>query len=694
MAISRDLRNRIEKQDFDSVEAAWLDHLEADPEDVDFFVGVARALVGVAEDERARFLLEMVDEALRDQERWSTRLALLRGAGSLLLDPEQIHPEILETLRALYGGSPSFDGFVKAARLDKAPHDTPKTWEKVDRFRELVIYDIGQTVWMEGKGPGRVAEVNLELDSLKVDFGGKTPLTVGFRAAPKMLTALTEGHVLRRKLEEPEALAALAEENPTELLRVTLESFDHPLSATEIRETLSGIVPEKRWNTWWATARKHPQVVAHGSGRHAYTWTASSEHAVEAVWQRFEAAEAREKLALLRKEGDRDPDLARRMAEDLVGQVTDAAATEPGLAFEIACALERDAADLGIAGAPSPADLIGLAADPQPLLSGIVDRAWKETAYRLLRESSERWVEVYGARLAREEDPRILDLLADALEAEDPTGLWRWVDATMVQASRNPPAFTWIAERAAEDPELRSRKPLALLQQLFNALADKRFGPYRARLLPLVESGGTAPRLLDHLEARQAAKAEESIHRAAGLEGYQREALTNALHLRFPELRSEGEQQVIYSTPEAIEARRKELENLVRKELPANRKAIEEARALGDLRENFEYKSARQRHEYLSARQAKLERELTLARPIDATGIDTSEVRIGTRVTLIGDGAERVITILGPWDSKPEEDVLAYESDFAQSLLGRKPGDRVEAGGAAFEVREIRPYID
>jgi len=694
MAISRELRNRIEKQDFDSVEAAWLDHLETDPGDLDFFVGVARSLVGVAQDERARFLLEVLDEALRDQQRWNTRLELLRGAGSLLLEPEQIHPEILETLRALYGESPSFDGFVKAARLDKAPHDTPKTWEKVDRFRELAIYDVGQTVWMAGKGPGRVVEVNLELDSLKVDFGGKTPLTVGFRAAPKMLMALTEGHVLRRKLEEPEALVALADEDPTELLRITLESLGRPMSASEIRETLSGVVPEKRWTSWWATARKHPQVVAHGSGRHTYTWSASSEHAVEAVWERFETAEPREKLSLLRKEGDRDPDLGRRMAEDLASLANGAVDADPGLAFEIACALERDAGGLEIDGAPSPTELIGRAEDPQPLLSGIADRAWKEIAYRLLRETSERWVEVYGARLAREEDPRVLDLLADALEEKDPTALWRWVDATMVQASRNPPAFTWIAERAAEDPALRSRKPLALLQQLFNALADKRFGPYRPRLLPLVESGGTAPRLLDHLEKRQAAKAEESIHRAAGLEGYQRDALTNALHLRYPELRSESGQQVIYSTREAIEARRKELETLVRKELPENRKAIEEARALGDLRENFEYKSARQRHEYLSARQAKLERELTMARPIDVENINTSEVRIGTRVTLVGDGAERVITILGPWDSKPEEDVLAYESDLAQSLLGKRPGDRVEAGGVAFEVREIRPYVD
>ncbi len=701
MAISRDLRNRIEKEDFDTVEEAWLEHLEQAPDDLEFFVGTARALVGAGQDDRARFLLEMLDEALREQDRWRTRLDLLRRAAKLLLEPDAIHPAILETLRALHGDTPSFDGFVQAVRLHKAPHDTPKAWEKVDRFLDLVTYDVGRTVWMEGKGAGKVTEVNLELDSLKVEFPAPgsskpaKPLTVGFRAAPKMLTPLSEDHVLRRKLEEPETLKSLAEDDPTELLRITLESFDHPLEASAIRKALSGVVPGGKWSSWWSTVRKHPQVVAHGTGRHTYTWSASSEHAVESVWERFEGADTRDKLTLLRKEAGRDEDLARRMAADLARRIEETEASDPGLAFEIACSLERHGASLDDdAEAPSPADLIRRADDTSALLGGIEDRAWKEAAYRLVREQDERWVDVFSARLAREEDPRVLDLLADALEDEDPTGLWRYVDATMAQATRNPPAFVWIAERAADDEELRSRKPLALLQQIFTALADRRFGPYKSRLAPLVDSGGTVPRLLDHLEERQAPKAEDSIHRASALEGYQRDALTNALHLRFPHLRGEDD-QAIYSTREAIEAKRKELEHLVRREIPDNRKAIEEARALGDLRENFEYKSARQRHEYLSSRQAKLERELTAARPIDTSGIDTSEVRIGTRVELHdadGEGDTRTITILGPWDSKPEEDVLAYESDLARALLGKKPGEILEAGGTSWEVVDILPY--
>ncbi len=694
MTISRDIKHYLETEDFDAIEDEWLGRLAEGSADLGYYAGIARALVGAGEEERSRFLLEMLDDHLREHASWETRLDLLRRAGSLLLDPEALHPEILATLEKLHGASASFTGLVKAVRLDKAPHDLGKTWEKVDRLRQLVPFDVGTVVWMEGKGAGRVIDVNLELESLKVDFERAPGLTVGFRAAPKLLEVLGPAHVLRRKIEEPEALSALGESDPAELLRVVLTSFDRPLTANEIRTHLVGIVDEGRWTPWWGTARKHPQVVAHGSGRHTYTWLASEEDAVEAVWSRFDAADASTRLGLLKKEGTRDPELAARMVRELAATARESAGENPGLAFEIACALERDGETEGASeDVPRPAELVR-DSDPKLLLRGISDRGWKERAYRLVRELRDDWPGVYANQLGEEEDARILDLLADALAAEAPQALWRFTDALAGQPHKNPAAFTWLAERAAEDETLRARGPLRLLQQLFSALVDKRFVPYRQRLVKLVESGGTAPRLLDHLEPRHAAQAEEVIHKAAGLESYQRDALTNALHLRHPVLRGEGTLQVIYSTPEAIAARRKELETLVKRDLPANRKAIEEARALGDLRENFEYKSARQRHEYLSSRQAKLERDLSLARPIDVANIDLSQVRIGSRVELSSDGARRTITILGPWDSKPEEDVLAYESDLAQSLLGKKVGDEVEAGGATWAITSIGSYTD
>ena len=81
MAISRTTQNLLAKGDFDGIENEWLTHLEEEPDDLDYFVGVARALAGNGEDKRARVLLEMLDEQLREG-RWAERLDLLRRAGT------------------------------------------------------------------------------------------------------------------------------------------------------------------------------------------------------------------------------------------------------------------------------------------------------------------------------------------------------------------------------------------------------------------------------------------------------------------------------------------------------------------------------------------------------------------------------------------------------------------------------------
>ena len=80
-------------------------------------------------------------------------------------------------------------------------------------------------------------------------------------------------------------------------------------------------------------------------------------------------------------------------------------------------------------------------------------------------------------------------------------------------------------------------------------------------------------------------------------------------------------------------------------------------------------------------------------RPLEAAQIDTSEARIGTRLRLRSEaGGERTLTILGPWESKPEEDIVSYESEAAGKVLGRKPGDAVEWDGASYVIAGIEPY--
>ena len=691
MAVSRTIQRFLAQGDFAALEDDWLEHTATDADDVAYFGGVARALAGHGEEERARFLLDLLDDQLRDRGRFAVRLRLLERAGELLFPAERLHGEIVATLGEIYAGNAHFEGLADKVGLGRAAHDLAKTWEKVARLNELLQFAPGAVVRMEGRGAGRVVEINHALDSFKIDFERHPGLLVGFRAAPKLLELLAEDHVLRQKLEAPEALAALVRDDPTELLRRVLTSYGRPLTAAEIRAKLAGVVAEADWTSWWTAARKHPHVVASRSGRQTYAWAESSDHAVDSVRSAFAAAEPRQRIELLRREGGRDAELDRRMAEALAATGAQVAAGDPGLAFEIWCALERaGAADPALPFAPER--LIADGAGFRRLVSGVHDRALRERLYALVRERRPDWAQVFLEMLGSEEDPRTLDLLADALEEAGEPAVGRFLDGVLAQPHRAPAAFAWIAERAADDPELRTRNPLRLLQQILGATTRPELVPYRARFKRLVQSGGTVPRLLSHLKEEQAVAARDAIHCAPGLESYERDALATALELRFLALRAAADAgtEPLYATAASIAAQRAELDCLMKEELPANRKAIAEARAMGDLRENFEYKAARQRHEYLSSRATQLNRDLGRALPIDFARVDPAEVRVGTRVTLrTAGGEERLLTILGPWESAPERGVISYQSDLAKRLLGRAPGDLVDAGGEALAVVAI-----
>ena len=130
---------------------------------------------------------------------------------------------------------------------------------------------------------------------------------------------------------------------------------------------------------------------------------------------------------------------------------------------------------------------------------------------------------------------------------------------------------------------------------------------------------------------------------------------------------------------ESLERKQAELDELIRVRIPQNTKDISIARSYGDLRENFEYKSAKDMQKVLMRRKGELEKELDLARGTDFKGADTKSINIGTVATLKGaDGTDQTVTVLGAWDSDPEKNIVSYLSEAGAALMEAAPGEEVE----------------
>jgi transcription elongation GreA/GreB family factor len=172
----------------------------------------------------------------------------------------------------------------------------------------------------------------------------------------------------------------------------------------------------------------------------------------------------------------------------------------------------------------------------------------------------------------------------------------------------------------------------------------------------------------------------------------------------YPELQSmlsgdsdSKDESIIVSWP-SLERKKAEFDELVNKKLPENVKEIQIARSYGDLRENFEYKAAKDMQRVLNRRRSEMERDLSLARGTDFSNVDVNQVSIGTTVTLreVKNGQIDVYSILGAWDTDPDNGVISYQSALAKALLGRKVGDQVDAptehGDRAVVIEKIEVW--
>ncbi len=129
----------------------------------------------------------------------------------------------------------------------------------------------------------------------------------------------------------------------------------------------------------------------------------------------------------------------------------------------------------------------------------------------------------------------------------------------------------------------------------------------------------------------------------------------------------------------SVDARREELQDIISKKIPANSAAISQARSYGDLRENFEYKAAKDEQRLLLARREELEADLVEIQPTDFSDVEISNtVMPGVSVELSVEGESEVYHVLGLWDSDPERRIISYDTPLGKALVGREVGTVVQ----------------
>lgn len=563
-------------------------------------------------------------------------------------------------------------------------------------------------------GFGKVQSHDLVLGQVMIDFAGKPGHPMQFAYAADSLTSVSADHLLARKAADLAALKALAKDSPAEVVKCFAQSFGEHAQADRLESVLCGdVVATADWKKWISSAKR----AAKKDG--LVSWPTRKTEPIRVLAKRETAADLlRAELQKVRtlsdllviaeevlKKSVKSADL-KTLTPEIVKALDEHIASNrdknPSVLIE-AIWIRDDLMKLGDAQG-SGVSIQSLVQEVHNLHSLVSDLSHHRQKHLLpiIKQTFPDWeqrikglVPTSGGKLLGE----IVDFLnSEGKESELP-GIF---ERALREHRAGPELMLWACKNRDEPayakwlPSLINGRFLsAMLHQLEVAALEaggRRKNPLGEMLLNDQTLIADLVRACDAEEARDLGK---SILLNPAIEELDKRSLMARLIKVSPSVQAllvsnqQSQSEALVVSWESLERRKTEYEEIINKKIPENSKEIAIARSYGDLRENHEFKAAKEMQTVLMRQKAELEQMLSRARGTDFYKPDTSAVGIGTRVVLQAlDRAEELIySILGAWDSDPEKGVISYQTALASAILGKKEGEEAVLPGDKGERR-------
>jgi transcription elongation GreA/GreB family factor len=556
-------------------------------------------------------------------------------------------------------------------------------------------------------GFGRIAEWNLLLNQIAIDFPGKKAHPMQLQYAADNLTVIPPEHFLARKATDLSAIKKLIKEDPAAVVRSILESMAGAATVQQISEWLIGdIFEEAAWKRWWESTKKILKKEGHFSiptkkNDPVQLRTSPVSYGDELLSVFNQARQPKDQAAALDqivKFHDQFKDPEKQLQPVVVAIEQTAMRNQklhPALSFELI--LGRD--DLLERVPQLHTTIVGLTLpkliqDEEARLITILPKLPSAKERRVLMALpaalGPRWTQL-ALRLMQGNQPRMVGQVAKVfVEAGQQAELRDALDRSIREHSATGEMLIWLIR--SRDRELEDLINPELLAAILSAVErDQHRETTRGSRLRdlLIEDRELMSDMFAKADVGVARDAMRRLMLTGVIDELTKRSLLARLVKIYPELESmiSGGQAEQTTAPlvvswSSLEKRRAEYEELVSKKIPDNTKEIGIARSYGDLRENFEFKAAKQMQAVLMRQKTELESMLHRARGTSFENPDTSRVSIGTVVKLREEqsGKEETYTILGAWDGDPERNVISYQAAIGQALLGHKVGETVSIG--------------
>ncbi|MGF1483224.1 MAG: GreA/GreB family elongation factor [Opitutales bacterium] len=581
-------------------------------------------------------------------------------------------------------------------------------------------------------GVGHIRDFDEVNQKLIIDFAdGKEghPMDPAFCVGK--LVILPGNHILVRQRQEPDEVEALIKKGQTDLIAEILSGYpEMTASPLELEGVLRLLLGPDRFKKWWTATKKllvkDPRIAVPSKKTDPYVLREEPLKPEQEVLEDFYAEKNPKKKILLAEKLYQLADSVEEIASDLPQIFQDLTEAVGKASRQMAQAerlhgvwVRNDLGrqlheDVEVIEPTSKSILLETEdlselADELPsnyykrfldLVTRTWPDTWKDQCISLLRNSSGKFTS------------ECINFLCERDCETDVAGCFRrWLDEQSIKG----PMLYWIVKNRNSRKYARlvegliGPRLLAAILMAVDNEALQNTGNRRITLADVLsDDPDLIPDLLAEASGENARDLAQTLLMNQGFEDLTKKSLLARFIKRFPSIQNlisgdtpaEQEEDALVVSKESFVARREELNDLIKNKIPANKEAIAAAREHGDLRENSEYKMARQDQETLLARKEILESELSRARQTDFTEATSEFVGIGSVVDLTqGSTGQRLrYSILGAWDSAPERDILSYKTPLGQALLSKRVGETVETNidGAVetWTLQNIERWVD
>ncbi len=601
--------------------------------------------------------------------------------------------------------------------------------EKIDRAtaQQLELLPPGTFCHHKSWGVGKVVDWDRLGVKVVVDFETKQGHELGMKFAAMSLTPISEDSFLGKRFTAADELKALANGDPVALVKLALSSSGDRLSLDQLEEMLKGyIIPEGKYKSWWEATKKklreNMQFIVPAKRTDPLELREDDFDPSQGLIDQFRAArDLRAKVKAVEaiiKEINAFKDHQDNLVE-LVAEISEIA--RKGVKLQYAPAVEliliREELQTKIKGFDSDNGQIStaeiLAAD-ESAIPGL----FEELSLTRLRQALKSFPDAFGEAEWVEKmlglipscNLRSIAEIASCLEAaEKKDALIAYMENGLQQRTITSDALAWIC-RERKGLAAPVFTPTLCLSVMSSLEADQlnEEGSVRSanRLRDLVaDDPGLIPDFISDANINTIRNFAGRLVGSASFDELTRKSLMARIIKLHPEIqdlmsgREKVEEETLIVSEASYTEKKAAYDRLIKEEIPQNREDIKIARSYGDLRENFEYKSAKEYQRVLMKRQGDWERDLKLAQPTDFANPDTSKVSIGTVVNLepVGAGSPLTYTVLGAWDSDPDNGIIAYLSERGLAILDKKVGDEVEfplgtGGTERYRITGVRAW--